>query len=354
MRALRTLQLLCCTALLPLAAAQVVTLFAGSSSSASGSANGVGTSARFFTPTGLVALPSGALIVSDFENGRLREVSTATATVRTFLGPLANSRPTGLALDPAATTLYMADSLNHNVLRITGILATPTPGILAGSATQTQGLVNGVGTNAKFRAPQGLATDAAGLLYVADFENSVIRSVTPAGLVAVFAGSGAAGFNDGPAADASFWKPSAIAIDGASNKYVTDTWNYLVRLINPAGLVSTLAGSPARGFRDGVGAAAAFFNPRHATLSPIGLLVSDFSNNALRCINLTTLEVTTLAGNGSAGAANGVGRAATLRAPIGSVVVGGDLFLATAAPTPCGAWRGWCRCRRRPQRRQPR
>lgn len=200
---MRALQL---AVLLPLAAAQVVTLFAGSSSGASGSSNGVGTAARFFTPTSLVALPSGALIVSDFGNGRLCAVGAADAAVRTFLGPLPNSRPTGLALDPAATTLYMADALNHNVLRIINISSTPTPGILAGSAVQTQGFANGAGTNAKFHAPQGLATDAAGLLYVADFENNVIRSVTPAGLVAVFAGSGAAGSADGPAAAASFWK----------------------------------------------------------------------------------------------------------------------------------------------------
>jgi hypothetical protein len=83
----------------------------------------------------------------------------------------------------------------------------------------------------------------------------------------VFAGSGAAASNDGPALVASFWKPSAIAIDGASNKFVADTLNYRVRLINPEGMVSTLAGA-AKGFADGVGTAAAFFNPRGLTIAP--------------------------------------------------------------------------------------
>ena len=310
-----------------LASAQTVSLFAGSPLGASGAADGIGSAARFFTPTGLVALAGGLVIASDFDNGRLRAVSTADAAVRTFIGPLANARPTGLALDPAARTIYMADALNHNVLRI-NVSTPPTWAILAGSAIQTQGFVNGIGTIAKFSTPQGLATDSAGMVYVADFENTVIRSITPSGIVAVFAGSGSFGFNDGPALDASFRKPSAIAIDGAGNKYVADTWNYLIRLINPAGIVSTLAGQTTRGFRDGVGTLAAFFNPRGVTLAPPGLIIADTSNNALRCLDLTTLAVTTLAGNGSAGSTNGVGTAATLRAPIGSVVVGGNLLLA--------------------------
>ena len=254
----------------------MVTLFAGSTS-ASGRTNGVGTAARFLTPTSLVTLPNGTLIVSDYGNGCLRAVNAVDSMVQTFVGPLASSRPTGLALDPTASTLYMADALNHNILRIISISSSPTWGILAGSAIQSQGFVNGAGTTAKFHSPQGLATDTSGVVYVADFENSVIRSVTPAGLVAVFAGSGAGDSNDGPATIASFWKPSAIAIDEAtSNKYVTDTWNYLVRLINPAGIVSTLAGTlKKKGLTDGVGTFAAFFNPRHVTLSPFGLLVSD-------------------------------------------------------------------------------
>ena len=328
-RALLLPALLCSTALPPpLAAAQVVSLLAGSPLGASGSVNGAGPASRFFTPTGLVALPSGALMVSDFDNGCLRTVNATDAAVRTFLGPLASARPSGLALSPSATSLYMADALNHNILRVTGLLgAFPGWSILAGSSAQAAGLANGAGTSAKFNAPAGLATDSAGTLYVADFENSVIRSVTPGGLVAVFAGSGAASANDGPALVASFWKPSAIAIDGAGNKYVADTWNYRIRLIDPAGVVSTLAGA-AKGFADGTGTAAAFFHPRGLTLAPAGLLVSDTSNNALRCIDLATLAVTTLVGNGSAGAANGVGRAATLRAPMGSAVVGGDLILA--------------------------
>jgi len=105
--------------------------------------------------------------------------------------------------------------------------------IFAGIAES--GSADGVGTFAQFYDPWGVAVDGAGNVYVADSGNYTIRKITPAGVVTTLAGlAGAAGTNDGTGSAARFDFPSGVAVDSATNVYVADFYNYTIRKITPA------------------------------------------------------------------------------------------------------------------------
>ena len=148
---------------------------------------------------------------------------------------------------------------------------------LAGNGTL--GFAEGTGTTARFYQPTGLAFDAAGNMYVADNQNHRIRKITPAGVVSTFAGSGTAGFADGTGTAAQFQGPFDVAVDAVGNVYVADTYNYRIRKITPAGVVTTLAGNANYGYADGDGAAAKFYQPKGIVVDPAGnVYVADENN----------------------------------------------------------------------------
>jgi DNA-binding beta-propeller fold protein YncE len=170
---------------------------------------------------------------------------------------------------------------------------------LAGLALNT-GDTDNIGDLARFNQPWGVAVDGAGNVYVADTLNHTIRRITPDGAVTLLAGvSGSAGYNDGPAASAMFSRPIGVAVDAkGSTVYVTDYNNSLVRKIS-AGVVSTVAGSVGVfGSADGTGTAAEFNNPFGVALNREGsiLYVTDTNNQTIRAISLPNGNVTTLAG----------------------------------------------------------
>ena len=164
-----------------------------------------------------------------------------------------------------------------------------------------------------FNFPQGVAVDAEGNVYVADSYNNAIRKVTSAGSVTTLAGRpGSIGSNDGLGSSARFYYPQSIAIDAKSNLYVADGWNYTIRKITPAGLVTTLAGSSGRpGSADGIAQTAQFGYLSGIAVDLIGnVYVADVWNKSIRKVTPAG-EVKTLAGNaGLVGSADGVGRAA--------------------------------------------
>jgi len=243
----------------------VVTTLAGSTD-ATGSTDGSGASARFDDATGVATDSAGKVFVADFRNHTIRQI-TPDGVVTTLAGSAgiegsadgngADARfswPRGVATDGAGN-VYVADSANDAIRKITpaGLVST-----LAGSPALT-GSEDGSGADARFYFPSGLAVDGTGQLYVADKYNHTVRRITPAGLVSTLAGSaGAFGTADGSATDARFHYPSAVAVDGAGNAYVVDTRNEKVRKITPDRTVSTLAGSGALGSSDGGGASASF------------------------------------------------------------------------------------------------
>ena len=187
--------------------------------------------------------------------------------------------------------------------------------VVAGSATGDPGNVNGVGESARFNRPHGVAVDRQGTLFVADSGNHVIRRISPAGAATTLAGSGVGGYLDGPATSARFYGPHAVAADGAGNVFVADRGNHSIRKISPAGVVTTLAGNGTPGFSDGLGASARFREPSGIAVADDGVVyVADTSTHAIRRITAAGV-VTTVAGDGTAGFANGAGSSARFNNP---------------------------------------
>ncbi|GAB3252854.1 hypothetical protein GCM10027296_19590 [Chitinimonas naiadis] len=185
--------------------------------------------------------------------------------------------PYGVAVD-ASGNLYVADAGNNNLIRKIG-----RDGVTSTLAGSHEGFVNGAGRAAAFNTPSGLAIDVAGNLYVADTGNHAIRKVTPDGLVSTLAGTGIAGFQDGPAAQAQFNGPIGVAVDKTGKVYVADTYNDRIRMITPDGQVATLAGGQLPGYADGPGTLARFDTPSALALDRAGnIWVADTRNNAIR------------------------------------------------------------------------
>jgi sugar lactone lactonase YvrE len=270
--------------------AGVVSTLAGSGTS--GSANGVGTAASFYEPYGVAVDAVGNVYVADLVNNLIREITSA-GVVTTFAGngtagktngigtAASIASPDGIAIDGTGN-LYVADGYNL-IRKITssGIVST-----LAGSGLQ--GSANGTGTAASFLDPAGIAIDATGNLYVAD-GNELIRKITPAGVVTTFAGSGVQGNTNGTGTAASFYLPTGVALDAAGNVYVAELINSLIRKISPAGVVTTFAGSGSGvlGSTNGIGTAASFKNPFGIAVDATGnIYVADTGNNLIRKIVL--------------------------------------------------------------------
>ena len=234
--------------------------------------------------------------------------------------------PAGIALD-AQGNVYVADRGNNVIRKIT-----PAGAVTTFAGNGTVGAADGSGNLASFNNPAAVAVSNLGNVFVADSRNNLIRMVTPAGVVTTFAGNGAIGAANGTAATASFSNPSGVAVDNAGNVYVADTGNALVRAITPAGVVTTLAGSGAPGFADGTGAAASFDNPTGIAIDATGnLLVADKGNNRIRMITPAGI-VSTFAGSGAAGSINDTGIAASFNNPTGiGVSSAGNIFVADSA-----------------------
>jgi sugar lactone lactonase YvrE len=256
-----------------------------------GSADGTGTFATFYQPTGIAVDASGNIYVADYRNNTIRKI-TATGVVTTLAGTVAQgsangtgtyatfNQPTGVAVD-ASGNIYVADNGNNLIREITpaGVVTT-----IAGSGTS--GGFNGTGTAATFNCPQGIAVDVSGNIYVADYGNNQVRKIAPGGIVTTLAGKDSSGANNGVDTAATFNQPTGVAVDAAGNVYVADEGNNLIRKINPAGMVTTFAGSGAAGASNGAGTAASFNGPTGVAVDASGnVYVADYGNNLVREIS---------------------------------------------------------------------
>ncbi len=317
--------------------AGVVTTFAGSS--LNGSADGVGPAAQFWNPRGVAVDGGGNVFVADSANYTIRKI-TPDAIVSTFAGLAGNwgsadgignaaqfAYPQGVATDNNGI-VYVGDTQNHIVRRITPAAAVTTLAGLAGGI----GSADGSGSQARFNWPYLMSVDHAGNIYVADLMNHLIRKVTRDGVVTTLAGlAGSPGSNDGTGSGARFRFPRGTAVDNAGNVYVTDSSNSTIRKITPAGVVTTLAGlAGSSGSADGVGNAARFNDPGGIATDEAGnIYVTDSGNETVRKITPSGV-VSTIAGSaGTSGSNDGVGSSARFHTPLGITLDGaGNIYVA--------------------------
>lgn len=310
-----------------------VTTLAGSVGSI-GSVDGTGAAARFYGPAGITTDGTN-LFVSDSFSNSIRKIIIATGVVTTIAGGSSGSAdgtgaaasfndPFGITTD--GTYLFVTDVGNYKIRKVdvsTGIVTT-----LAGAGSP--GSSDGYGSTARFNGPSGITTDGTDL-FVADYFNHTIRKIVIAtGAVSTLAGiAGSPGSLDGTGSSAMFYFPYGITTDGI-NLFVTELSNHIIRkVVIATGVVTILAGTAGSiGTLDGTGSTARFNGPRGITTDGTNLFVADSGNNTIRKVVISTGEVTTLAGSaGTSGFSDGIGSAASFYFPYGITTDGTYLFI---------------------------
>ena len=207
---------------------------------------------------------------------------------------------------------YTTPNIYTNGQAITALIPTNTGGnIIAQTLVSTfagsgsTGSVNANGIAASFNLPTVVTLDSFGNIFVVDRSNHKIRKITPSGDVTTFAGSGVSGSADGVGTAASFRYPDGAVFDSQNNLFISDQSNHKIRKITPDGTVTTFAGTGSIGSADGMGTAASFNYPAGMAVDANdNLLVADYGNNKIRKITPDG-TVTTFAGTGILGADEG-------------------------------------------------
>lgn len=254
-------------------------------------------SPNFVNPFGIAAANGGIVFVETDQN----DTGTRNATSGTIWRIDSNAktgsviarnlgRPRGIAL-LSGGRLVLSDLNRHTISLLNTTTGAVSP--LAGVA-DTPGFANGTGTAAQFRRPYGVKVDNNGDIIVADSANNAIRKVTLAGVVTTISGNGTAGFQDGAVLSALFQAPQSVAVDGAGNIYVGDNGNFRIRKIDTKGGVFTLAGDGNPGYHEGGGSNIQFFGMEGMDIAPDGLSLiiadgnqgTDAPFNRIRKVNL--------------------------------------------------------------------
>lgn len=255
----------------------------------------------------------GTVFIADTFNNRIRQIDSS-GVITTVAGtgqPWPESGdggqgtsapvnwPTGIKLDGSGN-LYIAEAGNMRVRKLSrnGVITT-----VAGNGIPGYSGDSGTAIDAQLSWPKDIAFDGQGNLYIADTANNVIRMVSPAGVITTIAGTGQSGFSgDGGAAIAATMNlPSGLAVDGGGNLFIADTNNFRIRKITTAGLITTVAGTGIQGRSgdDGPAIAAQLMSPTGLAFDEAGnLFIGDGAS-----VRMATLDgiITTVAGNGTVG-----------------------------------------------------
>lgn len=314
----------------------VATIFSGIEF-LSGSTDGISSDAQFNAPHGII-LVGNTFYLTDSGNHNIRKINKTTEFVETLSGEACGFgsidgigdkarfyRPNGITI--VNGNLYIADTKNSTIRQI--VIATGAVTTFAGQAGQ-RGSNDGIGTNARFNYPEGITTDGVNL-YVADTGNYTIRKIV------ISNGEVSTLFDptniDGSAAEVgamgNYKFPFGITTDG-TRLYITDTWNYKVKIFDlKTGIVTTLAGSGLSGSADGIGEEAQFNFPAGITTDGTNLYVNDVANCTVRKIVIKTGAVTTIAGIvGHKGSTDGAASDAMFNYPAGITTDGTNLYVA--------------------------
>ena len=342
-----------------------LTLVAGTGTPGMSGDNGPAASAQLNSPWGIALDSAGNLYIADAGNNRIRKVSNGVIT--TVAGNTAGvqlSNPSGVAVDSSGN-LYIADTGNNIVRKVSGGVTVT----VAGTGVAGYNASSGTATSVQLNAPWGVAVDASGNLYIADYGNGLIREVTngalttalqadgpvgvtavgatlyvvafgdeavaafapPGGAVSIIAGNFTGGYagDGGLAINAELNGPAAVAVDANGNVYITDYFNNVVRKV-AGGVISTVAGG-LQGFvgDQGASTSALLFRPTGVASGPSGeTYIVDSNHNRVR--KVANGVITTVAGTGNLGYSGDGGAAlsATLNAPNGVAVdSAGNLYI---------------------------
>jgi sugar lactone lactonase YvrE len=294
----------------------IVTTVAGTGTAGFSGDGGLATSAEI-NPNGIAVDAAGNLYIADAGNNRIRKVTATTGIITTIAGngtagysgdngqatSAEINSPAGVRLDPTATHLYIADTQNNRVRQVT--LATGVIVTGAGNGTSGYSGNGGYSTSAELSQPAGLAFDAAGDLYIADYGNQVVREVNASSYdISTVAGTGVCGYsgNGGAATSAKLCEPSGVSFDAAGNLYIADSGNSVIRMVTPGGTISTYAGTGTQGYtgNGGLASAAELDNASDVAVDFMGnVYIDDVGNNVIRRAGPNTLFVS--AGLGTSG-----------------------------------------------------
>ncbi|HEU4887738.1 MAG TPA: hypothetical protein VFV49_07630 [Thermoanaerobaculia bacterium] len=295
---------------------------------------GPATLARLSQPMGTAVDGAGNVYVADLDNHRIRRIDAASGTITTFAGtyegfsgdegPATSAHldaPYGMAFD-AAGNLYIADYFNDRVRRVsaaTGIITT-----IAGTGEDGDAGDGGLATAAELDGPTGLAFDTAGNLYIADYNNHRIRRITTAGIISTVAGNGTLGFSGdgGAATSAQLRYPTGVAVDGDGNLYIADRENNRVRQVAAgSGIIATFAVGGGTYAEPQLAIHSRLDDPTTVVLDAMGnLYIAEYSGtHRIKKVTAATGMMTTVVGNGDIGFGGdgGVATAASLRYPFG-------------------------------------
>jgi len=311
----------------------IITTIAGSGGAGDGSPAAF---AEFSQPGGIARDKTGILYVTDMAHHRVQKI-TPTGMISTVAGtgapgyqgdggPASAAQlgyPRGVTLD-AQGNLLIADSWNN---RIRKVASDGTISTVAGGGCCSLG-DGGQATNAQLSNPSGVALDAHGNLYIADANNERIRVVSPAGIITTLAGNGTTGYSGdgGQAVEAQLNNPHSIAPDANGNLFIVDTNNHSIRKVSSDGTITTEAGNGQCGYSGdgGQASSAQLCNPFGAAVDASGdLYIMDSTNNRVRVVSPSGV-ITTLAGNGNLGYSGDGGPAVTAQLNIAYSVFATD------------------------------
>ena len=279
-----------------MASTGIITTIAGTGTEGYSGDGGQATSAQLNTPMAIALDAAGNVYIADSQNSRIRKITVSTGVITTIAGtgtagysgdggPSTSAQinyPLGVTFDSAGN-LYIADTQNNVVREVaasTGIITT-----VAGNSFSGYSGDGGPATSAQLWGPESIAFDSSGNLYIADSYNQVIREVNhSSGTISTIAGNRTAGYtgDNGPATSAELNYPYAISVDATGNVYISDYANFVIRMVSPTGIITTVAGNGTSGFSgDGGPATSAQLSyPHGVALDSAGnLYIGDCGNH---------------------------------------------------------------------------
>jgi serine/threonine-protein kinase len=270
--------------------------------------NSIGTESKFNNPHAFAIDKYKNIYVVDRGNNCVRKIEYSSKIVTTIAGNINQgykdgfgvdtmfNYPSGIAIDKNGENIYVSDTGNNCIRKITYNGKDYITTTFAGN--QEEGDLDDVGTTAMFNSPEGLYLDTnTKILYVADTENNKIKIVLQNGSVMTIAGNGVPEFLDGEGTSSCFNNPKDLSGDRFGNIYVADTYNNRIRKINKKGFIKTMCGSNS-GYLDGFGTNALFALPSCISIDgDDNIYVGDNSHVLRKIINKgDNYEVTTFAG----------------------------------------------------------